>query len=228
MTNRAPRSVRCSPEVSHHDAPPAVRTAGRSDRAAAGGVAAEPPHLTRPSPWRRRWWSIVWIMEEAPPGIDFEETKRILVALEREDVRYVLIGAMGMAAQGLVRATHDLDFFVAPEPENVDRLKKALKSLFDNDPNVDEISAKDLAGDYPAIEYTPPHGRYSVDILSRLGEAFSFSDVEAESEILTTAEGNQISVATPRMLYRMKRDTVRPQDRLDAEVIKREFKLEED
>lgn len=167
-------------------------------------------------------------MEEAPPGIDFEETKRILAALEREDVRYVLIGAMGMAAQGLVRATHDLDFFVAPEPENVDRLKKALKSLFGNDPNVDEISAKDLAGDYPAIEYTPPHGRYSVDILSRLGEAFSFPDVEAESEILTTAEGNRISVATPRMLYRMKRDTVRPQDRLDAEVIKREFKLEED
>lgn len=31
-------------------------------------------------------------MEEAPPGIDFEETKRILAASEREDVRYVLIG----------------------------------------------------------------------------------------------------------------------------------------
>jgi len=30
------------------------------------------------------------------------------------------------------------------------------------------------------------------------------------------------------MLYRMKRDTVRPQDRLDAEVIKEAFKLEED
>jgi hypothetical protein len=52
---------------------------------------------------------------------------------------------MAMAAQGLVRATHDLDFFVSPEPE-----------------------------------------------------------------------------------YRMKRDTVRPQDRLDAKVIKEEFKLEED
>lgn len=171
---------------------------------------------------------IVWIMEEAQPGIDFEETKRILAALERENVRYVLIGAMAMAAQGLVRATHDLDFFVAPEAENVDRLKKAFKSLFDNDPNVDEISAEDLAGDYPAIEYTPPHGRYSVDILSRLGEAFSYPDVESGSEILTITEGSQISVATPRMLYRMKRDTVRPQDRLDAEVIKREFKLEED
>jgi hypothetical protein len=165
-------------------------------------------------------------MEEAPPGIDFEEAKRILMALEREGVRYVLIGAMAMAAQGLVRATHDLDFFVAPERENVDRLKRAFKSLFKDDPNIDEISAEDLAGDYPAVEYTPPHGRYSVDILSRLGEAFSYQEVE--SETLTTAEGTQISVATPRMLYKMKRDTVRPQDRLDAEVIKEAFKLEED
>jgi len=164
--------------------------------------------------------------DEAPPGIDFEETKRILTVLEREGVRYVLIGAMAMAAQGLIRATHDLDFFVSPERENVDRLKRAFKSLFDDDPNVDEISAEDLAGDYPAVEYTPPHGRYSVDILSRLGEAFTYPEVE--SEILTTAEGTQISVATPRMLYRMKRDTVRPQDRLDAQVIKEEFKLEED
>lgn len=165
-------------------------------------------------------------MGEVPPGIDFEETKRILAVLEREGVRYVLIGAMAMAAQGLVRATHDLDFFVSPEPENVDRLKKAFKNLFDDDPNIDEISAEDLAGDYPAIEYTPPHGRYSLDIVSRLGEAFRYPDVE--SEILTTAEGTRISVATPRMLYRMKRDTVRPQDRLDAEMIREEFKLEED
>jgi len=125
-------------------------------------------------------------MSETPPGIDFEETKRILAVLEREGVRYVLIGAMAMAAQGLVRATHDLDFFVSPDPENVDRLKRAFKS----------------------------------------GEAFVYPDIE--SEILTTAEGTQISVATPRMLYRMKRDTVRPQDKLDAAVIKEEFKLEED
>jgi hypothetical protein len=165
-------------------------------------------------------------MEDTPPGIDFEEAKRILAALEREGVRYVLIGAMAMAAQGLVRATHDLDFFVSPEAENVDRLKRALKSLFENDPNIDEISADDLAGDYPALEYTPPHSRYSLDILARLGEAFSYSDIE--SETVTTADGTRISVATPRMLYRMKRGTVRPQDRLDAEVVKAEFNLEED
>src|SRR3989337_753756 len=110
--------------------------------------------------------------------MDFEEAKRILAALEREGVRYVLIGSMAMAAQGLIRATRDIDFFVSPDPDNVERLRRALKSVFDSDANVDEITASDLAGDYPAIEYTPPHGLYSLDILSRLGEAFVFENIE--------------------------------------------------
>jgi hypothetical protein len=156
--------------------------------------------------------------------MDFEEAKRILAALEREGVRYVLIGSMAMAAQGLIRATRDIDFFVSPDPDNVERLRRALKSVFDSDANVDEITASDLAGDYPAIEYTPPHGLYSLDILSRLGEAFVFENIEWEELIV---DGIRVRVATPRMLYRMKKDTVRPLDRIDAEAIRERFGLPE-
>ena len=154
--------------------------------------------------------------------MDLNEAKRILAAFEREEVKYVLVGSMAMAAQGLVRATRDLDFFVSPEPENVARLKRALKFLYDDDPNLDQISAEELAGDYPAVEYVPPHGRYSIDILTRLGEAFRYETLEFEELLL---DGIRIRVATPAMLYRMKKDTVRPQDRLDAETIRREFSL---
>lgn len=155
--------------------------------------------------------------------MDFETFFRIATALEREGVAYVVVG-MAMAAHGLVRATRDLDLFVAPDVENVDRLKRALRSTFD-DPSIDEISAEDLAGDYPAIQYVPPTGDFSIDLLARLGEAFSFRDIEAE---IVDLDGLQVRVATPRMLYRMKRDTIRPQDRLDAETLRREFQLEED
>jgi hypothetical protein len=148
----------------------------------------------------------------------------ILAALEREGVRYVVVGSMAMAAQGLVRATRDLDLFVSPDADNVERLKRALRSVFD-DPSIDEISAADLAGDYPAIEYHPPHGEFSLDILARLGEAFTWEDIEAEE---LAVQGMRIHVATPRMLYRMKRDTVRPQDRRDAEALKQRFGLSED
>lgn len=91
--------------------------------------------------------------------MEFDEAIQILQAFEREGVRYVLVGSMAMAAHGLVRATRDMDFFVSPDAENVERLKRALKAVFANDPNLDQISAEDLGGDYPAVEYVPPHGQ---------------------------------------------------------------------
>ena len=152
--------------------------------------------------------------------MDFEEAKQILRAFEREEVQYVLVGSMAMAAQGLVRATRDMDFFVAPDSQNVERLRRALRHVFGDDPNLEQITADDLAGDYPAIEYTPPNGTYSLDILARLGLAFRYADLESEE---VTVDGIRIRVATPRMLYRMKRDTVRPQDRIDAAAIRERF-----
>jgi len=157
--------------------------------------------------------------------LDLTEAKRILLAFEREQLQYVLVGSMAMAAQGLVRATRDLDFFVRPDPENVARLKRALKALYDDDPHVDQISAEELSGDYPAVEYVPPHGRYSIDILSRLGEVFRYENLEFEELSL---DGVCVRVATPTTLYRMKRNTVRPQDRLDAETIRQQFGLGEE
>jgi hypothetical protein len=87
--------------------------------------------------------------------LDLTEAKRILAAFEREGVQYVMVGSMAMAAQGLVRATRHVDFFVSPTAANVEAVRRALKGLFQNDPNVDEIRAEDLAGDYPAIQYVP-------------------------------------------------------------------------
>ena len=65
---------------------------------------------------------------------------------------------------------------------------------------------------------------YSLDLLSRLGEAFRYETIESEELLL---DGIRVRVATPAMLYRMKKDTVRPQDRLDAEQLSRLFKLED-
>jgi hypothetical protein len=154
-----------------------------------------------------------------------EEAKEVFNALACEGVDFVVIGAMAMAAQGLPRATQDLDFFVAPTRENVEALKRALAGLF-QDPTVDEIDADDLLGDYPAIEYVPPHGRFWIDILTRLGEAFSWQDVNAEADEMEL--GNLVvRVASPRLLYAMKKDTVRLQDRADAARIREAFDLEE-
>lgn len=156
--------------------------------------------------------------------MEFEQTKRILAAFDQRLVDYVLIGGMAMAAQGLVRATRDIDVVVSAEAKNIDRLKTALKDVFD-DPEIDSIRAEELAGAYPAVQYVPPTGDFWIDILARLGETFRFANLESEELVI---DGVRIRVATPRMLYRMKKDTVRPQDRLDAQVLRERFDLQEE
>lgn len=139
----------------------------------------------------------------------------ILAALERERVRYVVFGAVALAIHGLPRATEDLDLFIAPDRENIERVKAALRSVFD-DPCIDEITAEDLLGDYPAVQYVPPEGAFHLDLLTRLGELYDFASLE--SERLSFA-GIPITVVTRRMLYRMKKSTVRPKDWADAAAI---------
>ena len=59
--------------------------------------------------------------------MDYDLTKAVLGALEREGVRYVIIGGIALNLWGLSRATLDLDLFIEPETENVERLKAALR-----------------------------------------------------------------------------------------------------
>ncbi len=156
--------------------------------------------------------------------MDLELTRKVLEAMEREGVRYVVFGAVAINLLGLARATEDLDLFVAPERENIERLKRALWSVFE-DPSIEEISAEELIGDYPAVQYNPPEGELHLDILTRLGEAFSFQDLEA---IRVDLDGQLVSVASPRTLYRMKKGTIRPKDWGDAEALRRRFNLEDE
>ena len=156
--------------------------------------------------------------------MDFEKVLQLLAALRDRGVDYVLVGAIGMTVHGIVRATQDVDLFVRPEEGNIARLREALQSVFPEDASIDEITAADLAGDYPAIRYSSPDGSLQVDLLSRLGRAFSFEDLRYEDRLY---EGVPVRVATPETLYRMKKDTVRLQDRADAETLKEMFRLKE-
>ena len=157
--------------------------------------------------------------------MDRDEMLRVLRAFEQAGLEYVLIGATAMGFHGLVRATEDVDLFIRVTRENVERLKMAFRDAYAGDRNVDEISADDLLGDYPAVRYYPPSGDLYFDVLTRLGEAASYETVEAE---VKEVEGIRVRVATPAALYRLKKDTVRPLDRRDAEAIRQHFEIAEE
>ncbi len=151
--------------------------------------------------------------------MDLDDVLLVLDALERAGVRYAVIGGLAMAAHGFDRATRGLDLFVSPDEQNVERLRSALSSVFD-DAEIAAITAEDLGGDNPAVQYGPPGGDYTIDIVSRLGDAVRFEDLELER---VPAGEVTITVVTPATLYRMKRDTVRLRDRDDAERLARAF-----
>ena len=156
--------------------------------------------------------------------MDYEVIKRVLAALESRGVKYVIFRAVALNLHGLARATEDLDIFIAPEEANIDRPEVALRDVFD-DPEIENITAGDLLGEYPAVQYHPPEGAFHIDILTRLGEAFTFSDLELER---VPYQDLTVSVVSSRTLYKMKKDTVRPQDRADADMLRRRFNLEQD
>lgn len=156
--------------------------------------------------------------------MDFDRMLEFLRALEEEGVDYVLVGAAAMNLHGLVRATEDVDIFVNVEPANVDLLRRALRRVWD-DPEIEGITSEDLAGEYPVVRYGPPGEDFVIDVMSRLGEAIRFEDLKAER----IAVGDiVVRIATPATLYEMKRDTVRPQDKADADALKRRFGIEDD
>jgi hypothetical protein len=156
--------------------------------------------------------------------MEFEVLLRLLAALQRESVEYALVGGVALNLHGIIRVTEDVDFFIRPTADNVDRLKRALRSVW-NDPEIDEIRAEDLAGQYPTVRYGPPGEDFVIDLLASLGEAFQFDDIETET---VSTHDVDVRIATPRMLYRMKRDTIRPIDHADAAMLRDKFKLRDD
>ena len=153
-----------------------------------------------------------------------EKLPEILRSLHEEKVDCVVIGAVAMMVHGLVRGTEDLDFFVRPTEGNIERLRVALRRVYPGDGSIDEISEADLLGEYPAVRYNTPDGSFGIDILTRLGEAFSYEDLEYQDALF---EGIPVRVATPETLFRMKKGTLRWKDRLDAEKLRERFDLKE-
>jgi len=65
-----------------------------------------------------------------PPTL--EDVARIGRALNQAQARYVLIGGFAVIVHGSGRTTKDIDFLIDPTPENVARVKSALRILSDN------------------------------------------------------------------------------------------------
>ena len=173
--------------------------------------------------WRRRSGLIVGRNDPDYDGYTMElaELLNVFKTFASHGVEYILVGGAALNLHGIIRATEDAEVFVKPARKNIDRLKEALGSVY-HDPLIEEITADDLLGEYPAVRYYPPSGTLFFDILTRLDEGFTWSDLKWEEQDI---EGVPVRVATPATLYRMKKSTIRLQDRADAERLRDTFNL---
>lgn len=156
-------------------------------------------------------------------SMDFDKVLSFICEMNREGVDYVTFGAVALNLHGIVRATTDADFFIRPDADNIERLKRALRNVWD-DPQIDEITAGDLLGDYPSISYGPPGESFAIDVLTRLGEVYSFDNLPSE---VIEVEGIPIRIVTAATLYEMKRNTVRLKDKADCIALNEKFHFEE-
>jgi len=140
----------------------------------------------------------------------FDKFLRIIDTINRYDVEYVVIGGVAMISHGMPRLTQDLNLLIKLTKDNVDKLRNALSDIY-NDDEIKEITYAELQK-YSVIRYGTPDGFY-LDIMVRIGEAADYYSIKRENKKI---EGVVIQLASAESLFKLKKNTVRPEDKRDA------------
>ena len=143
----------------------------------------------------------------------FNSFLKIIAALNKYSVEYVVIGGVAMIMHGLPRLTQDLDLVVNLTDTNVDKLREALKSIYKY-PVIDEITHEELSK-YSVIRYGTPNNFY-IDLMARIGESADYHVIEKETKEI---EGVKVELATPESMLDLKKNTIRPEDKRDADFL---------
>jgi predicted nucleotidyltransferase len=148
------------------------------------------------------------VPEVRPPTL--EDVRTVCRALQEAGARYVLIGGFAVILHGGERTTKDIDLLVDPDPENVERLKRALSVLEDN--AAGEIDRGDLRK-YRVVRVAD---EVMVDLLAA---ACAVTWAEASKTALRIdLDGTPVVVADADTLIRTKR-TIRPSDAADRSFL---------
>lgn len=155
--------------------------------------------------------------EEEPPPLD---RGRILAALERYEVRYVLVGGLAAQAYGALRVTKDLDLCPQWSDRNLQLLASALRELDGRYKNVaDHLrlppDARLIAGQEIGSWRTSGG---DVDVLNGIPRQRTPRRVARYEQLLEDSavlaiDGREIPVASLDAIIRSKEIADRPKDR---------------
>jgi hypothetical protein len=149
------------------------------------------------------------------PGLnrDFLE---MLVALQAEEAVFMIVGAHAMAAHGVPRSTGDLDLWIRPDPENAQRVYRALEN-FGAPLEAMDVQLEDLAKPGTVYQIGLPPRR--IDLLTEI-DGVDF-DEAWQAKVLSQVSGLEIPFLGWAALLRNKRESGRPKDLSDLKMLEK-------
>jgi predicted nucleotidyltransferase len=147
-----------------------------------------------------------------------EDLLDLCKALNREGVRYVLIGGFAVILHGFVRSTKDVDLLIDASESNVQAVKRAMATLPDN--------AAALLADDEILKYQVVRVADEI-VVDLLGAACGIAYAEALAAGFDrfNIQGVEIPVANKELLIRMKA-TIRESDAVDVRFLR--LRIEEE
>lgn len=152
------------------------------------------------------------------------DPERIIRTLSQHGVDYVLVGALAARLQGFPRLTADLDLTPSDEPDNLEALASALRSLnarvfTDGVPEglAFDCSARTLAS---AALWNLVTDAGRVDVIYRPAGTSGFADL-LDDAVRFEVYDTEILAASLADIVRSKEATGRPQDRQDVVILRR-------
>ncbi len=136
---------------------------------------------------------------------------RILEDLNRVGIRYVLIGGIALIRHGVVRATRDVDVVLAPEPENLERLRGLIVEWPATRPDGSPVP-HDAVAPGRTIHLATPHGE--LDLLAELSPPLSFAELSDRAET-RRVDGVEAPICSLADLVALKRIAGRERDLVD-------------
>ena len=73
----------------------------------------------------------------------FNKFLELMKSFDINNVEYILIGEIAINLHGFTRNTQDIDLFINPSEENINKLKSSLFEVF-NDEDINEITLSEL------------------------------------------------------------------------------------
>lgn len=143
------------------------------------------------------------------------EPDRILTALVKRQVEFVVIGAVAAIAQGGPLITQDLDITPAREPGNLDRLARALKDLDarlrlpDDSSGIEFPIEPRFLGSVGSWTLITPSG--DLNLLFVPSGTAGYEDLK-RSAVSVELWGQEVLVASLADIIRMKEAAGRPKD----------------